>query len=284
MNFGTSLRTFRERQTPQAAGIPASLPRVRRTPGLRRDELAGRAGISEEHLKRLEQGRRRPSPGVVDALARALRLSAGEHARLRTLAGFAVPPLSPLSLSRLSPLSPEGESPAYGDPLSHPQDGLVPREITPAARRMLDRLTEVAACLCDASWTVLGGNRRWNATGCPAGAARGRGRNIAWRIFTDAPTDVSRTDEHLASFRAALVTDLRTAARRYPADPQLHALIADLRAHGGEFVRLWDAAPAKAHGHDRLNVPDPEHGRADLDKDVLMLAPGDLRVVVFTTP
>ena len=273
MDFGTSLRAFREQQTPQSAGIPASLPSVRRTPGLRRDELAGRAGISEEHLKRLEQGRRRPSPGVVDALARALRLSAGEHARLRMLAGFAVPPLSP-----------EAEPPPDGDPLSHPQDGLVPREITPAARRMLDRLTEVAACLCDASWTVLGGNRRWNATRCPAGTARGRGRNMAWRIFTDAPTDVSRTDEHLASFRAALVTDLRTAARRYPADPELHALIADLRAHGGEFARLWDAAPAMAHDHDRLNVPDPEHGRADLDKDVLTLAPGDLRVVVFTTP
>jgi len=271
MNFGSSLRTFRERQTPQTAGIPASLPRVRRTPGLRRDELAGRAGISEEHLKRLEQGRRRPSPGVVDALARALRLTAGEHARLRMLAGFVAPPRPP------------GAESADGDLLPYARNGLVPREITPAARRILDRLTEVAACLCDASWTVLGGNRRWNATRCPAGAARGRGRNMAWRIFTDAPTDVFRTDEHLASFRAAIVTDLRAAARRYPADPQLRALIADLRAHGGGFARLWDAAPATAHSHDRLNVPDPRHGRADLDKDVLTL-PGDLRVVVFTAP
>jgi transcriptional regulator with XRE-family HTH domain len=273
VNFGTSLRTFRERQTPQVSGIPASLPKVRRTPGLRRDELAGRAGISEEHLKRLEQGRRRPSPGVVDALARALRLSAGEHARLRILAGFAVPPPSP-----------GAEPPPDGNPLPYTQDSLVPREVTPAARRMLDRLADVAVCLCDASWTVLGGNRRWNATRCPLGAADGRGRNIAWRLFTDAPTDVSRTAEHLDSFRAALVTDLRMAARRYPADPELHALIADLRARGGEFVRLWDAAPAKAHSHDRLIVPDPEHGRADLDKDVLTLAPSDLRLVVFTTP
>ncbi|HEX7659012.1 MAG TPA: helix-turn-helix domain-containing protein [Pseudonocardiaceae bacterium] len=272
MTFGTSLRGFRERRTPQSTGIPASLPRVRRTPGLRRDELAERACISEEHLKRLEQGRRRPSPGVVDALATALRLSASEHAQLRMLAGFAVPRLSP-----------EAEQPD-GDPMSHSPDGLVPREITPAARRILDRLTEVAVCVCDASWTVLGGNQRWNATGCPAGVAQGRGRNMAWRVFTDAPTDVFRTAECLASFRAALVTDLRNAARRYPADPQLHALIADLRAHGAGFSRLWDAAPATEHGYDRLNVPDPEHGRADLDKEVLTLAAGDLRVVVFTTP
>ena len=273
MGFGESLRTFRERQTPQGTGIPASLPRVRRTPGLRRDELAARAGISEEHLRRLEQGRRRPSPAVVDALAGALRLSAGERARLRTLAGFAVLPLRPEA----------GPSPD-GDPLPPAPGGLVPREVTPAARRMLDRLTEIAACICDASWTVLEGNRRWKANRCPAGAAHGRGRNMAWRTFTGAFTDVSRTGEHLASFRAALVTDLRTAARRYPADPQLHALIADLRVQGGEFSRLWDAAPDEAHGHDRLTVPDPQHGRVVLDKDVLTLASGDLRVVVFTTP
>ena len=282
MSFGTSLRTFREQQTPHGAGIPASLPRARRTPGLRRDELAGRAGISAEHLKRLEQGRRRPSPAVVDALARALRLESGEHARLRTLAGFAVPP-EPVPPE---PVRPEpGSPPPDGRPVPHAQEGgLVPRQVTPAARRMLDRLTEFPACVCDAGWTVLDGNRRWNATRCPAAAARGRERNMAWRTFTGAFTGVTRTGEHLASFRAALVTDLRAAAERYPADPELHALIADLHARGGEFARLWDAEPTEPHGHDRLTIADREHGHIELDKDVLTLPAGDLRVVIFTTP
>jgi transcriptional regulator with XRE-family HTH domain len=256
-HFGAMLRAFRERVTPESVGISPSLPRARRAPGLRRSELAGRAGISEEHLKRIEQGRRQPSAGVVDVLATALRLDVREHERLRTLAGFAVPARDA---------------------------GPVPREVTPAARRMLDRLTDVPACVCDATWSVLAGNRRWNAFGCPAGAARGRGRNMAWRVFTEAPTDVFRTAEHLAAVRTSMVTGLRVAADRYRTDLELRALIEDLYARGGEFARLWDDPPHAADDLDRLGVPDGDGGQLHFDKDVLTLTPGDLRVVVFTRP
>jgi transcriptional regulator with XRE-family HTH domain len=252
VEFGTSLRLYRERLTPQDAKIPTTLPRVRRVPGLRRDELAPRAGISEEHLKRLEQGRRRPSPSVVDALATALRLEAGEHARLRTLAGFAPP-----------------------------AGVTVPREITPAARRMLDRLTEVAACVCDATWTVLDGNTRWNVIACPPEAARGLERNMAWRIFTEAPTRVFRTPGHLDAFRAALVTDLRAAADRYPGDGELSGLITTLRTGSPEFGRLWHTVPPTTHDDDHLSIPATG---VELVKDVLTLPAGDLRIVVLTAP
>jgi transcriptional regulator with XRE-family HTH domain len=256
-SFGTALRDLRERRSPEAAGIAPSLPRRRRVPGLRRDELAGRAGVSEEHLRRLEQGRRRPSPAVVDALAGALRLSTDEHGRLRALAGFAAP-------------------------ADH--TGLVPREITPAAARMLERLTEVPACVCDATWSVLAGNARWDAYQCPAGAAHGRDRNMAWRIFTEAPTDVFRTAEHLAAVRASMVAGLRAAAHRYPADPQLRSLISDLSASGDGFAELWDGPSGPPDGPDRLDVPDGRGGRTSFDKDVLALSPGDLQFVVFTRP
>jgi transcriptional regulator with XRE-family HTH domain len=257
-DFGTALRDLRRRVSPEAAGIPASLPRARRVPGLRRNELAGRAGVSEEHLKRMEQGRRRPSPSVVDALATALRLNPGDHEHLRTLAGFAAPAA---------------------------RTGLVPRVVTPAASRMLDRLTEVPACVCDATWTVLAGNDRWTAYDCPAGSARGRERNMAWRVFTEAPTDVFRTPEHLAAVRTSMVTELRAAAHRYPADPELRSLIRDLRTHGGPFARLWDGPSDRPTADlDRLHVPDGRGGRTPFDKDVLTLNPGDLRVVVFTQP
>lgn len=255
-DFGTTLRALRERVTPERAGISPSLPRSRRAPGLRRDELAGRAGISEEHLKRIEQGRRRPSAGVVDGLATALRLSTGEHELLRTLAGFAAPARDA---------------------------GLVPRTVTPAARRMLDGLTDVPACVCDATWGVLAGNDRWNAFDCPAGTATGRDRNMAWRVFTEAPTDVFRTPGHLAAFRTAMVAGLRDAAARYPTDPGLRSLIGELYARGGDFARLWDDDPAPAADDlDRLGVPDGTGGRTPFDKDVLTLTPGDLRVVIFT--
>ncbi|MEV6633730.1 helix-turn-helix transcriptional regulator [Actinoplanes sp. NPDC051470] len=256
-DFGSALRELRARVSPESAGIPASPPRHRRVPGLRRAELAGRAGVSEEHLKRMEQGRRRPSPSVVDALAGALRLSAGQHEHLRTLAGYAPPPA---------------------------RAGLVPREITPAARRMLDRLTEVPACVCDATWSVLAGNERWNAYACPSRSAHGRDRNMAWRVFTEAETDVFRTPGHLAAVRASMVAGLRAAAHRYPADPELRSLIADLRALGDGFVRLWEDPAAHPDGLDRLRVPDGRGGRTSFDKDVLTLTPGDLRLVVFTQP
>jgi transcriptional regulator with XRE-family HTH domain len=254
-DFGTALRTLRHRITPGEVGVPASLPAVRRVPGLRRDELAGIAGVSEEYVKRLEQGRRRPSPSVVDSLARALRLTSGEHARLRTLAGFAA--------------SPE-------------PDGLVPQEITEPARRMLERLSEVAVCVCDATWTVLAANDLWHSDVCTVPPERGRARNVVWRAFTETGPSVFQDPERPDGFRATVVAELREAGRRYPADTELSSMIADLRAQSPQFAGLWDAPPTSDGPADRLRVPSPAHGHLELDLDVLTLNPGDLRVVVYT--
>src|ERR1044072_8435988 len=84
--LGDFLRSRRERLTPRAAGLPAG--RRRRTPGLRREEVAELAGIGVDWYIRLEQGRSvSPSVTTVDSLARALRLSKVEHAHLRALPG-----------------------------------------------------------------------------------------------------------------------------------------------------------------------------------------------------
>ena len=82
--LGDFLRSRREKLTPRTAGLPAG--RRRRTPGLRREEVAELAGIGVDWYIRLEQGRSvSPSVTTVDALARALRLSKVEHAHLRAL-------------------------------------------------------------------------------------------------------------------------------------------------------------------------------------------------------
>jgi hypothetical protein len=84
------LRTWRDRLTPEAAGLPAG--GVRRAPGLRREEVAQLAGLSVDYLARLEQGRaRHPSPSVLTPLARALRLTDAERAHLFRVAGQAEP-------------------------------------------------------------------------------------------------------------------------------------------------------------------------------------------------
>lgn len=252
-DFAGTLRRFRARLTPAEVGLPEAVPR--RVPGLRRAELAERAGVSEDYLRRLEQRRRSPSREVVDALASALRLTDDEHAKLRALAGFAP--------GRTS--------------------GTLPSVVTPAARRLIDRLTQVPACVCDCMWTVLDGNDRWRAYGCGAVRAEGRGRNMAWRTFTDAPTDVFRSSEGLTAFQVSLVADLRAAFDRYT-DPRLHALIGDLRDISPIFEELWRKQPAIQLEGDRIWVVRPGHDDVVMDCDVLTLPEGDLRVIVFTTP
>jgi transcriptional regulator with XRE-family HTH domain len=83
--LGDFLRSRREKLTPKAVGLP-SVRRRRRTPGLRREEVAELAGIGVDWYVRLEQGRTvSPSAATVDALARALRLGKAEHKHLRAL-------------------------------------------------------------------------------------------------------------------------------------------------------------------------------------------------------
>lgn len=85
--LGAFLRSRRDRLTPAQAGMDA-FPGARRVPGLRKEELAVLAGVSPDYYSRLEQGRQpNISREVLDALARALRLAAVEHAHLLDLAG-----------------------------------------------------------------------------------------------------------------------------------------------------------------------------------------------------
>lgn len=103
--LGDFLRARRGRLSPESLGLPRH--RRRRTPGLRREEVAELAGIGVDWYVRLEQGRPvRPSSATIDALARALRLSELEHQHLRALAGGGghrrfQPETAPASLLRL---------------------------------------------------------------------------------------------------------------------------------------------------------------------------------------
>lgn len=216
---------------------------------------------------------------MVDALARALRLGREEHARLCLLAGFAAPDARGHT-QWTGPEVPPGRLPFE---LSASGPGRLPREITAPAQRMLDRLTDVPICVCDASWTVLAGNRAWTEAKCGGDVPARHGRNIAWRLFTDAPTNVMRSAKHLAGFKASMVADLRTALRRYPADPQLRDLVADLCAISEDFDRLWSAAGSSRHHPDRITIHHPDRGPVRMDRDVMTIEPGDLRMVFFTS-
>ncbi|MGV9664780.1 helix-turn-helix transcriptional regulator [Nocardia niigatensis] len=193
---------------------------ARRAPGLRREELALLAGISVDYVTRLEQGRAsNPSPQVVEALARALRLSADERAHLYRLAGLVLP-----------------------------EPGTVPTAIPPAVQRMLDRLVGIPVAVFDASWTLLQANPACLALLGDSTTWEGNQRNRVLRHFVG-PGPVGRyAPETLEALETALVSDLRAAEARYPADQQLGQLIRDLCGHSPRFATLWGRAPSPATG------------------------------------
>ncbi|GAA2627668.1 helix-turn-helix transcriptional regulator [Paractinoplanes durhamensis] len=252
--FGRTLRRWRDRVSPDAVGVPAG--RRRRASGLRREELAGLAGISADYLTRLEQGRATaPSAQVVESLARALRLSGTERDLLYQLAGHAAPGLD-----------------------------VVPSRVTPSVQRLLDRLAHTPVVVYDATWTLVLANAPYDALMGDTTAWRGLERNAVWRNLTRHPSRVVHTEQEQADHEARLVADLRLTASRYPADRELRRLTGELAEQCPRFTELWDSeAPPPPADMSRHKVIDhPAVGRITLDCDTLIVAMDDLRITVYT--
>ncbi|GLW66479.1 transcriptional regulator [Actinomadura rubrobrunea] len=250
--FGRTLHRWRDRTSPEAAGLPSV--GQRRVPGLRREELAQLAGVSVDYITRLEQGRAtNPSAQVIEALADALRLSAAERAHLFRLGG-----------------------------LQPPQAECVPSELTPSVRRMLDRLTGTPVAVFDAAWTLLVANQAYAALMGDPADWNGHERNGLWRTFLGLSDRVRLTSESRRALQAALVADLRAATARYPGDQRLKRLVADLRAHSDEFAELWETGVAGHHEAARKTIVHPDVGTLTLDCDVLKVAGSDLNIMVYT--
>jgi hypothetical protein len=239
------LRDRRENLRPADIGLPAG-PR-RRTPGLRREEVAWLARMSIDYYVRLEQGRGpRPSPRILDAISGALRLTAAERAHLFRLAG-AVP-----------------------DPPTGPV-----REVRPHVAGLLHRMPGTGAVVTDATYTAVA----WNPI---AEALLGYLRdepNLARRRFLQPGVAMSSGAEE---FGHIAVARLRSAAARYPRDDRLARLIAELRTGSREFAEIWDTNPVRAPGHRVKTLTHPEIGPIRINCDVLTIADDDQQVVFIT--
>ncbi len=252
--FGGAVRRRRERVRPEAVGVPAG--GRRRAAGLRREEVAGLAGISVDYLTRLEQGRATsPSAQVVEALARSLRLSDAERELLFRLAGLAAPGI-----------------------------GVVPTRVTPSVQRLLDRFIGIPVAVYDAAWWLVVANAPYNALMGETTALRGNDRNGLWRNVVGAGSRAVQTAEEHEEQLARLVADLRLTAARYPQDTRLRRLVTELRAASPHFVELWQSAPDLAPaGQSRHKVIDhPAVGPMELDCDTLVVAGDDLRIMIYT--
>ncbi|GAA2582469.1 helix-turn-helix transcriptional regulator [Winogradskya consettensis] len=207
--LGSFLRSRRERVTPGQVGMPPGLRR--RTPGLRREEVAQLAGVGVTWYTWLEQGRPiNASAQVLAAVARTLRLSDAERDHLYRLAG--VPQLR------------SGVEPAPG----------IPDELH-AILRALDPLPAV---LVNARTDVLAWNRSYGAVHHHMVSASAAERNTLWYLFT-APPEHSRIlnrDEQAPE----VVAGFRYRYSQHPDDPQWRDLVARLHDASPLFARLWD--------------------------------------------
>jgi len=252
--FGRMVRSRRDRIAPEAVGLARG--GRRRAAGLRREELAGLAGISTDYLTRLEQGRATsPSAQVVEALARALRLPDAERDLLFQLAGHAAPGLD-----------------------------VVPTRIPPSVQRLLDRLAGTPVAVFDATQTLIVANAPYEALMGATSTWRGIERNALWRHLVGPGSRVVHTAEERADLVMRLMADLRMAAARYPADHGLARLLRELAAQSADFAELWGSDPQDPGRETsrRKVVEHPAVGRITLDCDVLVVAADDLRIMVYT--
>jgi transcriptional regulator with XRE-family HTH domain len=239
------LRDRREGIGPDEIGLPAD-PR-RRTPGLRREEVAHLASMSVEYYVRLEQARGpRPSARILAGLAEALRLEPTERLHLFRLAGVV-------------PAPPAG-----------PQ-----RSVRPHVTGLLRRLPDTAVVVTAADYDVIAYNRLADAL---LGDLSERPNLAARRFLQREPV---LTDGH-EDFGEIAAARLRAAADRYPRDASLTALLARLRTDSEEFREIWAANRVRVAGHSIKTMIHPEVGRLRIECDVLSIPEDDQQVVFMT--
>ncbi|MEU3642422.1 helix-turn-helix transcriptional regulator [Lentzea sp. NPDC034063] len=242
------LRERRAALRPHEVGLtPAGTDR--RTPGLRREEVADLAHMSADYYTRLEQARGpRPSARILDSLSDALLLTPAERSHLFGLAGSSVPPAR-----------------------------RAVRGVRPHVARMLERLPGTGAIVTDASYGVVA----WNPLAeVLLGDLRGGSANLARRRFLGQPPAYESSSAE--EFGHVVVARLRRAADRYPHDPRLTALLAELHAGSEEFRHIWQTRPVHAPGHRTKTIQHPEAGALRLNCDVLLVPEDDQEVVLIT--
>ncbi|MEU7580083.1 helix-turn-helix transcriptional regulator [Streptomyces sp. NPDC041068] len=247
-SLGAFLRSRRARLQPEDVGLVAHGTR-RRVPGLRREELAMLAGVSVAYYTTLEQGQsRNASEGVLDALARALRLDEVERAHLHDLAR------PPRTVKR----------PAARTEAAHPR-----------MRQLLDAVDAVPGLVLGRRLEILA----WNHTGhalmashlpyeAPADPARRP--SFPRMLFLDAHTRELHVPRWEDEARAN-VAYLRLVAGRHPDDQDLAALIGELCIKSERFAELWQRRGVRECTHGIKEFHHPLVGRLSLSYDMLRL-------------
>ncbi|MFI5475219.1 helix-turn-helix transcriptional regulator [Streptomyces cacaoi] len=223
--LGRFLRARRTQTSPRSAGLTPG-PGMRRTPGLRREELATLAGISIDYYTRMERGREtHPSPAVVDSLARALQLDDAEHEHLRDLVVRAARPRSrPDAGGETSPAS--GSAPAPS------------RTVRPHLKLLLETVRPNPAYVVSRSMDILAHNAGGLALYAGIADWPARQRNLARYLFLHPAARGLFTDWD--NQIRGCVARLRALAGVDPDAPDLTRLVGELLLKSPDFAGLWE--------------------------------------------
>lgn len=229
------LRRRRDSLQPPDVGLPAGARR--RAAGLRREEVAGLAGMSTDYYARLEQRRGpQPSEQMVAALARAMQLTLDERDHLFRLAGH-----------------------------STPRRALRLEHVSPALQRVLDRLDDTPALVLTDLSETLAQNRLSMALLGDHSPYTGFARSAYYRWFTD-PAERERYPaadrEHQSHIQAA---GLRAALSTNGATSRTGRLVRDLEARSTEFAQVWSQHEVSVRFQDHKTLVHPEVGDIELD-------------------
>lgn len=227
----------------------------RRTPGLRREEVAQLAGLSVDYYTRLEQARDlQPSAPVVEALARALQLAVAERDHL-------------FRLARMEPARRRASS---------------SQNVRPTVQRVLDALEPNPALMVSHRMDILAWNRPCASLVTDFALLAPPERNLGVLIFLDPRSrEIYPNWDHVAQDGVAC---LRAAVGRHPDDRLLHGLVDRLSAHSAPFRLFWGQQEIQEKTVGSKDFAHPALGRFTLDYEALTIPETDHQLIVYTAP
>ena len=248
------LRHRREALQPGDVGLPAG-PR-RRTPGLRREDVAALAAMSTDYYTRLEQRRGpQPSEQMLTALARALRLTGGERDYLFQVAGH--------------------NAPASVSAATH---------VAPALLRVLDRLDDTPALILSNLGETLVQNRMAAALFGDKSGYTGLARSEIYRWFTEPGERRLYPEDDRARQSRAMVAGLRAAYGTMGPRSRAGEIVRALQKASAEFGGLWDRHEVARRFEDHKTLIHPELGPIELDCQALFTEDQSQALLVLTAP
>jgi transcriptional regulator with XRE-family HTH domain len=250
--FGDFLKTRRAKILPSQVGLPESTRR--RTPGLRREEVAILSGIGLTWYTWIEQGRPlQVSTQVLESLARTLMLDKQEIIHLYTLAGQA-PPTS---------------FPKYNE------------TVNPMLQHVLDSLEFSPSMLVDARWNLIGWNRVASKLSFDFSKIEIYKRNLLRIMFTN--EEYKKTFTDWESVAQGMVARFRGAYGKFIDDPWIEEFVSELKSKSKEFELWWSMHNVKTEDNRVKTIIHPILGKLIFEETSYLVADNNsLRMNVFT--